>query len=352
MGVVHTVAVSLRTVSATDGMPKVERIIVTSDRPSASGCTEPPAAERVLISDEQVFVWFLVSGVRGGDNAGVEWRQPDGRTYSSGRWNPFPDDGTWCLFTSMKIAGDRPSVKWIQPDGRVYFTYTWDPSEPGNRCFWAWIRVAGFAPAGLPGAWKAEVSWNGKKAADLAFGIAPLIPSERVFTKEPSSGSCTPPPPAASFRTTDAMAALWFRVERARAGDVLRTEWVAPDGSVVRRGQFTPIARDGNWCFRSTLPIANAPASEMPGTWTVRVLWENVPLFSASFEIEDDSQETEAAPPSMQGMSRTGAVSFAEESAPVLIDAAPPPPQTLTGMGAGAGSGGAAAEGARSRQLR
>lgn len=537
---VHTVAVSLRTVSATDGMPKVEKIIVTSDRPSSSGCTEPPAAERVLISDEQVFVWFLVSGVRGGDTAGVEWRQPDGRTYSSGRWNPFPNDGTWCLFTSMQIAGnppaetpgawsvqmrwngavlvthtvaiersailakkmftaalpsgnncpeprpalefhtsdekahvwflirngaagdvarvdwvgpdgavveqrawrplagagnwcfydtldlagkspgiwnvrvtwngaplfsdsfvlkagasiefstiardvreggcyappaettfspwdsrvlvwfsvsdvvagDRPSVKWIQPDGRAYFTYTWDPSEPGNRCFWAWIRIAGFAAAGLPGAWKAEVSWNGKKAVDLAFGIAPLIPSERVFTKEPSSGSCTPPLPAASFRTTDAMAALWFRVERARAGDVLRTEWVAPDGSVVRRSQFIPIARDGNWCFRSTLPIANAPASEMPGTWTVRVFWENVQLFSSSFEIEDDNHETDGAPPSMQGMSRAGAVSFAEESAPVLIDAAPPPPQTLTGMGAGAGSGGAAAEGARSRQLR
>jgi hypothetical protein len=332
--------------------------MTTAALPQGSSCPEPEPASEFRVGKE-AHVWFLVREAAAGDVAKAEWVRPDGTVHRTTRWNPLASGGTWCYRDTLRLnetpagrwsvrvlwndallftepftvnepvtienrlmtrevtsgsgctvpgrqevfqpddpkamvwfsaaganEGDRPLARWYKPNGELYTTDTWDPvRSAGNWCFWAWIDIDGKDPATLPGRWKVKVFWNDLEVFELPFTIRAVSVSARVITKNPPAEGCQQPEPAGDILVTDERVSLWFLVRGAKQGGVARTEWTAPDGSVYRRSRFSPIERDGNWCFTSNTPLAGTAAAGLPGEWTVAVFWDDIPLFEVTFTL-------------------------------------------------------------------
>jgi len=117
-----------------------------------------------------------------------------------------------------------------------------------------------------------------------ASGYAVTLQSA-FMSKAPSDDRCNPSPAVTSFLSTDATAWLYVSVGSAAAGDVLKVEWVRPDGQVQQTSQFNPSAQAGDYCYDVHLSIAGTAAATALGTWTVRGLWNGSLLFTVTFTL-------------------------------------------------------------------
>lgn len=97
---------------------------------------------------------------------------------------------------------------------------------------------------------------------------------------------CDPAPPAkTSFSSADPQVFQWTSATGAAAGDVIRWEWVRPNGSVHATQQLT-LSFQGTVCFWAGIPIAGqAEVTGSPGNWQVRVFYNGAQVFADTFTI-------------------------------------------------------------------
>lgn len=127
--------------------------------------------------------------------------------------------------------------------------------------------------------------------AVLFCGIvqAATVESQMITKSVPASGSCAPiPTPATSFLTTAKEAYLYFILRGVKLGDVVATEWTAPDGSIPTppSGPYEPETQAGDWCYKERLPIAGDVGAKSPGTWRVRAYVNGTLIFTLTFTID------------------------------------------------------------------
>jgi hypothetical protein len=126
---------------------------------------------------------------------------------------------------------------------------------------------------------------TGNPSASLPFTItAPgafSFSNQRVAKVPISNGVCSPPPAVSSFLTTDQNVYLYYNATVTQA-DVLHSDWLAPDGSVV--GAATAQPESGSVCYGGPLAIGNLPRSQL-GSWLARVYHIGSLLFTVPFTV-------------------------------------------------------------------
>jgi len=97
------------------------------------------------------------------------------------------------------------------------------------------------------------------------------------------SGVCTPPPLVSTFTTQSPQAFVFFEYSGANPGDSAKFEFVRPNG-VVQASTTTSVTT-ASGCLSQALNINGTSAASFPGTWSVRVTWNQsaAPLFVINF---------------------------------------------------------------------
>jgi len=108
--------------------------------------------------------------------------------------------------------------------------------------------------------------------------------TDHTMTGGPIPGACAKPTAKTSFAPTDAQALQWTLASGLATGDVVRWEWVQPNGSVYRQNQFA-LSNGGLVCFWDGLDIAGQAAASLPGTWQVRVFAKGAQILTETFSI-------------------------------------------------------------------
>jgi uncharacterized protein (TIGR03437 family) len=144
-GVVSLCAVLFFTLSLLGPSPGLAAELIRSQlwvtKPPAcdEAIANPPAPVTAFVTtDPEFYLWFAVRDARQGDVAASEYYTPGGQLYApaSGPWNPLDRAGTYC-FTDLAF------------------------------------RIAGAAPATMPGNWRVLIKWNSQTLAEIRFTISP-----------------------------------------------------------------------------------------------------------------------------------------------------------------------------------
>jgi len=85
--------------------------------------------------------------------------------------------------------------------------------------------------------------------------------------------------------TSDREAFVWFRAQRVRAGEELKVEWLAPDGTLALDADYQDLPAAQSLCFVSRLPIAGFGAAAQTGAWSVRIVSGQRTLASSGFRM-------------------------------------------------------------------
>jgi len=141
--------------------------------------------------------------------------------------------------------------------------------------------------------------------------------TDHTMTGRPNPDSCARPPAKYGFVPTDARAYQWTFVSGARRGDVVRWEWIQPDGSLYRRASLS-LSYRGRVCFWDWIAIAGQPAATLPGNWSVKVYYNGARIVTEIFTIR--SAPTIITQPQSQTVSAGTDVTFS-----VVATGIPPP---------------------------
>lgn len=98
------------------------------------------------------------------------------------------------------------------------------------------------------------------------------------------SATCVTPPAKFNFLTTDAFAYQWTGFSGIRAGDVVRRDFISPNGSLFFTSSDVFPARSDN-CAWDSIPIAGNTAASLLGNWQARVYYNNVLILTENFTI-------------------------------------------------------------------
>jgi uncharacterized protein (TIGR03437 family) len=112
--------------------------------------------------------------------------------------------------------------------------------------------------------------------------VAELI--DHAITGGPIPAECSPPPVKSNFAPTDERAYQWSSFVNVRQGDIVRWEFVQPNGAVYDTQQRTSDY-NGASCFWAWVTIAGQPAASLPGDWQVRVSYNGTPILTERFRI-------------------------------------------------------------------
>ncbi len=126
----------------------------------------PPAAVTAfLTTDPEFYLWFAVRDAKAGDVAASEYYTPGGQVYApaSGPWKPVEAPGTYC-FTDLAF------------------------------------RIAGAAPATMPGVWRVLIKWKNQTLAEIRYtislpgstGLAPTLASGGVVNTADYTAALAP----------------------------------------------------------------------------------------------------------------------------------------------------------------
>ena len=132
--------------------------------------------------------------------------------------------------------------------------------------------------------------------------------STAVMTRT-SPETCTPSTPPANvttFLATDTQAVIWFYATSVNLGDVFAGDYYSPGGQLyaAASGSWSPLTNTNNVCFVGLpLIIAGAQAATLPGTWSVKVKLNGVPLFSLQFEIASTGNGPAGSGPAISAVS-------------------------------------------------
>jgi hypothetical protein len=113
-------------------------------------------------------------------------------------------------------------------------------------------------------------------------GVAPAVSVTNVQVSKIPPPSCTPPPSATSFLTTDASVYLFFDAVTS-SSDNLSSDWLAPNGTVLAGTSWQ--SSTGTHCFVGTpLNIANLTTAQL-GTWTAQISDNGRLLTGLAFKV-------------------------------------------------------------------
>jgi uncharacterized protein (TIGR03437 family) len=99
-----------------------------------------------------------------------------------------------------------------------------------------------------------------------------------------STTICVAPPARYSFAPTDAQAYQWTSFSGVRAGDVVRRDFISPNGSPFFTSSDV-FPSNGSYCAWDSIPIAGGPAASLPGNWQVRVFYNGALILTENFSI-------------------------------------------------------------------
>jgi len=156
-------------------------------------------------------------------------------------------------------------------------------------------------------------------------------------------------PTVTAFAATDPKVVVAFSVSGQKAGDVPSISYLAPSGQVYAPASaaWAPLtdtqAGYASMCFSDTVSIAGTAMASMPGTWTVNIAWNGVPLKTLTFTISAAActysiSPTSASPGAAQ---TTGSVTVTASGASCTWTATSNAPSwiTITGGASGTGNG-------------
>jgi hypothetical protein len=123
-------------------------------------------------------------------------------------------------------------------------------------------------------------------SAAASFSVQPSpisFHNQVVTTQAPVGSSCSRPPAVTSFLTTNNTVYLYFEASLV-SGDLLSSDWLAPDNSVVP--ETTWKSSSGTFCFtQASLAIGQLPASKL-GLWQARVYDNGKLVFTVPFTVK------------------------------------------------------------------
>ncbi len=122
------------------------------------------------------------------------------------------------------------------------------------------------------------------QAGSTAF----ILNDHRTFAG-PFDNTCTAPTTKSIFLPTDQAVYQWTLVSGAKATDVVRWDWIQPDGSVYTSSAPLTLGIDGRACFSHSINIAGQRAASLPGVWLVRVYYNNTLLITDTFGIANSA---------------------------------------------------------------
>lgn len=112
--------------------------------------------------------------------------------------------------------------------------------------------------------------------------VAELI--DHAITGGPLPASCVAPATKSNFAPTDERAYQWSSFVNVKIGDVVRWEFVQPNGTVYDTQQRAS-EYSGASCFWAWITIAGQPPASLPGDWQVRVSYNGTPMLTERFRI-------------------------------------------------------------------
>lgn len=116
--------------------------------------------------------------------------------------------------------------------------------------------------------------------------VSPAVTvADHKMTGITPANDCTAPPAKTSFATTDTQATQWTLVSDGNIGDVVRWEFVQPNGTIYFQTSSQPLTFSGAVCFSAFIFIAGQQAASLPGAWQTRVFYNNVLQFTENFTI-------------------------------------------------------------------
>jgi uncharacterized protein (TIGR03437 family) len=107
---------------------------------------------------------------------------------------------------------------------------------------------------------------------------------EHQTTAGPILQGCAAPTPKSTFVITDARAYQWTRVANATVGDVVRVDFLQPNGSVYFTTNIT-LNFNGFGCFWAWIDVAGANAAGLPGNWQARAYYKDTLVATDNFTI-------------------------------------------------------------------
>lgn len=107
---------------------------------------------------------------------------------------------------------------------------------------------------------------------------------QQVVSGTPNTG-CTAPPAKDTFAPTDPRAYFYF-VGEGNQGGVARVEFIDPQGVRQANVTFDGQPEPGVYCRTANLAIASTPNATRLGRWTIRALWDDAEITTASFVIQ------------------------------------------------------------------
>jgi hypothetical protein len=119
--------------------------------------------------------------------------------------------------------------------------------------------------------------------------------TDKIVSKTNPGGTCSNPPPATSFVTTDNTVYLYF-LGTTTLSDQLSSDWLAPDGTVVSGAKWNPN-NPATYCFvGASLSIVTLPASQL-GAWQARIYDNGILQFSIPFTVASPNGGGQPPPP-------------------------------------------------------
>jgi len=198
-----------------------------------------------------------------------------------------------------------PSNTWLAAQGSVTAL---PPSELGSigqaarrQCRDRSFRV----PSSLP----AEV------------GIQALSVDNSMTTRDPlPNAGCVVPVRIPIFLSTDSTAWFWFTVSAAKKGDAIKAEWLDPSNILYTTTTWQPVESDGDWCFWGGIYVANRTPASRPGSWTVKLYFNDQLQNTLTFKIVYASEAP--PPPTIDVIDRMMTRELAEEDCDLPVPAA------------------------------
>ncbi len=138
-----------------------------------------------------------------------------------------------------------------------------------------------------PGAVSGPITISKSGCSDTQTGvfIVSWYVIDHVMTAGPIRNDCSQPTPKYAFAVTDARAYQWTRVSDARTGDMVRWDFIAPNGSLFQERLTVPCCSSGEACLFNSILITGSAAASLPGNWQVRVFFNGAQILTENFTI-------------------------------------------------------------------
>ena len=173
-------------------------------------------------------------------------------------------------------------------------TVNWN-GKPLSSTFVSAVKMTAAVTADLiasAGTAAITVSSGANVSGALYFTIDPAAPpplsisDQRITSQPPPAAGCTVPPAATSFSTSLKTVYLYF-VAVTTATDALSNDWLAPDGTLVAGGTWSPQA--GSFCYTSASLAIGSLAGSKLGSWQARIYDNGKLLLSIPFTVTQAS---------------------------------------------------------------